>query len=436
MRRKLLWVGDACVSSGFARATHYTLDVLRKTWDVNVLGINYRGDPHPYPYPVYPCYPGGDYLGVGRTVELVNKIKPDVVVVQNDPWNIPAYLKKTGNVPVVAALAVDGKNCAGRGLNGVALAVFWTQFGEAEAKLGGYSGPSAVVPLGVDLEIYKPANRAEARAKLGLPANLANGFIAGNVNRNQPRKRLDLSIMYFAEWIKTQNIEDAYLFLHVAPTGEMGYDVQQLAHYYGIASRMIIAEPEIGHGVEESALVNTYNCFDVQLSTTQGEGFGLTALEAAACGIPLILPDWSALGELYKDAAWLVPCTTIACTPNNINVVGGVADRAGTIKALDTLYQSKHGQVWARCRQRGLAFAHQDRFRWENIGKAFSEALDAALYPTRVQRVDITTMGDPVPRFIDVEVPALRTQQAAVTATDGAVPRSVGAEAPEVGVVC
>jgi glycosyltransferase involved in cell wall biosynthesis len=376
--RKLLWIGDAAVASGFARATHYTLDVLRKTWDVSVLGLNYQGDPHDYPYPIYPCWPGGDLFGLGRMPRLISKLRPDVVVVQNDPWNIPEYLTKAGNAPVVASLAVDGKNCRGRGLNGLALAIFWTKFGEQEARLGGYTGPSAVVPLGVDLDIYKPLPQLAARQRIGWPEELGKAFIVGNVNRNQPRKRLDLTIMYFAEWIKRERVDDAYLFLHVAPTGETGYDVKQLAQYCGISNRILCVTPEMGQGIKEDLLTATYNCFDVLLTTTQGEGFGLTTFEAMACGVVPIVPDWAALGELVEDAAIKVPCTTVACTPNTINAIGGVPDREGTIQALNTLYRD--ARLRGELRERGLALVARDRYRWPNIGEAFGAAVDEALY--------------------------------------------------------
>jgi glycosyltransferase involved in cell wall biosynthesis len=377
--RSLLWIGDAAVASGFARATHYTLETLRQTWDVSVLGINYQGDPHRYPYDIYPCFPGGDLFGLGRVVPLIKKIRPDVIVVQNDPWNIPAYLAKTGNVPVIGAIAVDGKNCAGRGLNGLALAIFWTKFGENEAKLGGYSGPSAVVPLGVDLNIYKPQDRLSARRTMGFPSELDEAFIIGNVNRNQPRKRLDLCISYFAEWIKSRQINDAYFFFHTAPTGDQGYDVSQLAKYYGIANRLVLAEPEIGQGVSELALVKTYNTFDVMLTTTQGEGFGLPTFEGMACGIPQIVPNWAALEELCEDAAIKVPCSSIACTPNKINVIGGIADRNETIEAMDSLYNSV--ELRKEYRKKGLELVANPRYRWENVGQKFAEAMEEALYP-------------------------------------------------------
>src|SRR5678816_2489484 len=112
--RKLLWVGDAAVASGFAKSTHGVLETLRKTWDVSVLGLNYLGDPHPFAYRIYPCYPGGDFFGVGRLEYVVEREKPDVIVLQNDPWNIPAYVEKLEELKCpakkVGVIPVDGKN--------------------------------------------------------------------------------------------------------------------------------------------------------------------------------------------------------------------------------------------------------------------------------------------------------------------------------------
>jgi D-inositol-3-phosphate glycosyltransferase len=396
--RKLLWVGDAAVSTGFAKATHQTLEVLRRTWDVHVIGLNYNGDPHAWPYPIYTCWPGGDAFGVRRTAQLGTRLRPDVTVVQNDPWNVPEYLKAAGNCPVVASMPVDGKNCRGAGLNGLAHAIFWTQFGLDEARAGGYNGPASVVPLGVDLAMYAAKGegeelRKQLRKKRGIPED---AFIIGNVNRNQPRKRLDLTIRYFARWIREYNVEDAYLFLHVAPTGDQGYDVDQLARYYGVSNRMIVVEPDIGQGVSEEALASAYQLFDVQVTTTQGEGWGLCTMEGMACGVPQIVPDWSALGEwIPDDCAIKVPCTSTLVTPNHINAVGGVPDENAFIEALQKMRRYTHpdsvevtdvnGDKDYTCsrtlrdyyRDNALALVRQDRFRWENIGQRFADILDA-----------------------------------------------------------
>lgn len=384
MKPRCLFVGDGCVSTGFARMNHAYLDGIKDTWDVHMLALNYSGDPHPYPYAVYHPMPrmGGDRFGVARLPELLTKLRPDVVVVVNDPWNIPHYLKHTiGSTPMVASVAVDGLNCRGTMMNGLRHAIFWTDFGLQQARLGGYTGPASVVPLGVDLSVFAPTAQAESRRRVGLPGQLTDSYIVGVVGRNHPRKRIDLAMMYFAEWVHRYKIHDAYLYLHVGPTGDAGYDVDQLAAYLQIQNRIIAPKVEIGHGVSEEHMKYVYGSFDVMLSCTQGEGWGLTHMEGMACGVPQILPDWSALGEWARSVARLVPCTTVACTPNNINVVGGVPDKDATVDALQEMYASTYAREWRQTA--GLTLVSEDRFRWENIGKQFAEMLDECRSPMK-----------------------------------------------------
>jgi glycosyltransferase involved in cell wall biosynthesis len=308
---------------------------------------------------------------------MLEIVRPDAVVLQNDPWNFPAYLKPLSSSKVIGIAAVDGKNCRGNDLNGLARAIFWTEFGRREAHAGGYTGDSAVIPLGVQLSTYRPIEKIEARKHFQFGRRFQNSFMVGNVNRNQPRKRMDLTIQYFAEWIKSDKVDDAYLFLHVAPTGDSGYDCAQLAKYYGIEQRTILSEPEVWNGLKEEELAVLYSCFDVQLSTTQGEGWGLTAMEGMACGVPQVLPRWSALGEWAQGAALLVPCTTTAATPDSINVIGGVPDREETIKTLRVLY--KQPRIREEYRDMGLSLVQEDRFRWENIGARYAEEIEIAV---------------------------------------------------------
>lgn len=398
--KKLLWVGDAGCPSGFARATHEILDTLRFVYDVTVLGINYRGDPHDYPYPVYAAAVSGREadlfavaMGVERLIWMCDKVQPDVIVLQNDGWNIPPYLQrlrmKKANgeyafpeqaaLPVVAIVAVDGKNFQGRWLDGVDHAVFWTRFALEEARAGGYKGPASVIPLGVHLDLYSPSDRQAARARF-FPEELRDRFVVGNVNRNQPRKRWDLTLKYFAEWVTTKHVRDAWLYLQPAPTGDMGYDVAQLAHYYGIADRVALAKSDTHYGIAESGLAGIYNCLDLNISTTQGEGMGLTTLEAMACGVPCILPDWAAYGDWARQGAWLVPCSTTAVGPPYVNVIGGVPDQGKFVTALHALYTNADGRE--QNARAALELAQEPRFRWETIGQQYLDVLDGVLYPS------------------------------------------------------
>jgi glycosyltransferase involved in cell wall biosynthesis len=384
--KRLLWIGDAVCETGFAKCTHETLEGLRQKYEVSVLGLNYRGDPHPYPYGIYPAWAGGDMFGVGRIKDVMRRVKPHVVVIQNDPWNIPVYLQAIENLDIkdaprpvlVGAIAVDGGNCRGWALNGLDHVIFWTKYAEFEAIKGGLVKPSTVIPLGVDLDVFSPGDRLQAlREVVQLSErDVPDGtFIVGNVNRNQPRKRLDLTIRYFAEWIKEYDVRDAMLFLHVAPTGDLGYDCDQLMGYYGLQGKTILAEPPVFRGVPEEYVVATLRCFSVQVNTGVGEGWGLPTMEGMACGIPQIAGRWSALGEWAKDAAYLVGCEPV-CSLNKINTIGGEVRRQEFIEALDAMYRDE--SLREMCRTRGLELVNRDEYRWSNIAERFTREVDTA----------------------------------------------------------
>jgi D-inositol-3-phosphate glycosyltransferase len=386
--KRLLWIGDAGCPSGFGLATHKILETVHKYFDVCVLGLNYRGDPHPYPYPIYAASPGGDSFGLGRLIWMCDIWKPDVIVIQNDPWNFPAYRQvlttedetyhgEYANVPVVGIVAVDGRNIDGSALNDLDLAIFWTEFGLEEARKGGFTKPGTVVSLGVDREVYFPESRKAAREAIGIPSAFHDSFIIGNVNRNQPRKRWDLTLQYFADWVKSRKLDDVYLYLHTAPTGDTGVRVQQYAAYLGIVDRIMLRTPPVWYGVPEEELRHTYNAFDLSMTTTQGEGFGLTTLEAMACGIPTVGPRWSGLESWAEPAMKLIPCSSLAIGPPYVNVVGGIADEGEYILALDEFYYDPSVRI--KHSQAGLRLVQDERFDWANIGTGYTKLLNYVL---------------------------------------------------------
>ncbi len=395
MRKRLLFVGDGpdC-PSGFGRATREILHRVKEHYDVTVLGINHRGDPGTVDYPVYTAAAGGDAFGVGRLIWMCQMVKPDLIVIQNDGWYFPYYIaalrKKKPNfeyecpeiaaIPVIGAVAVDGLNFDGDWIKDLTSVIFWTDFAESEARKGGFAGTSYVIPLGVDLETFYSVDHDQAleRQKIGM---LKGKFIVGNINRNQPRKRWDLTIRYFAAWVNSRRIEDARLFLHCAPTGDKSTNVLSLAHYYGVLDKIVLYEPEPFYGKADEDMRDVYNCFDVLMSTTQGEGMSLPTMEAMACNVACVVPAWSALGDWARGAAALVPCTSTALQTfsPSINVIGGVADERAFVEALDLLYRDKsHRELVAAM---GLARVAEERFRWDNIGARWVGVLDSVLSP-------------------------------------------------------
>jgi glycosyltransferase involved in cell wall biosynthesis len=390
--KKILWVGDAACDSGFAKATHEILAVVKEKFDVAVLGLNYRGDPHDYPYPIYPAFvPGNgmDLFGVNRLPSIIVKEKPDLIVFQNDPWNIPAYMATLADLPkevrpiMVGHIAVDGKNCRGRDIQALDHVVFWTQFAADEATQGGYTKSSTVIPLGIDLNVFKPPTRPkqELRQLLGLPKFTHDGFFFLNVNRNQPRKRLDLTMQAFAhfreDWLESaEEGPEPFLYLHVCPTGDQGYDLEQLAGYYGLHQKIIIAEPGVYHGSSIAELVATYQAADAMITTTQGEGWGLPTMEGMAVGLPQIAPDWSALGEWARDAARLIPCAATIATPR-VNSIGGVVNPQFIADAMFDVYHD--AEMRRQMIEAGFKVAARPEYHWNNIGLRWVDVLTEAL---------------------------------------------------------
>jgi D-inositol-3-phosphate glycosyltransferase len=400
---RVIWVGDAVVSSGFSRCTHAVCNNLyAHGHEVHVLGISYFGDPlarDKYPYPIYPCVQpldfGGDSYGVLRLPVLCARLNPDIICLLNDPWNIndpinsPSYLdmlKRTHiTTPVVAWLAVDGTNQYADPLNDLTHVAVWTQFAADELRKGGYSGPMSIVPLGVDTSVFSPRDRAESRAKVCPPTLPTDAYLVGAVGRNQPRKRLDLTLAYFSDWITRGNISNAYLYLHIGPTGDVGCDIPKLVKYYGLAGRVIVANTPLGMGYDESIMPYVYSALDCYLSTSQGEGWNLPMLEAMACGVPVIAPDWAGPGSWARSAALLVPCSTTALTApiNALNyTIGGVPDQRQTVSALNLLYKSSERR--STHSERGLELAKS--LSWQKTGDGMRAVLESVVADAAEER--------------------------------------------------
>lgn len=381
----ILFVGDVACSSGFGRASAGFLPALHDRHKVTAIGVNYRGTKHDLPFWVHPAHLfGHDPIGLSSMAYVLPEVKPDLVVVQTNPWHVPHYAKTLhklgfGDVPIVGIIAVEGKNVEGRQLNYLKRAIFWNQFGADEAIKGGYTRPYGIVPLGVDLNTFYPDDKETARQFLGLPDVPPGSFIVGNVNRNQYRKRLDLSVMYFAEWIQRYNIRDAYLYLHLLPGSTVAIDVDQLAYYTGCNERVIHAEPkDMYNGAPTEYLRATYQAFDLQISTALGEGWGLTTMEGMASGVPQIAGDYAALGEWAKDAIKLVPCSVEGVMPDVKTMIGGVPDKEAVISALQAFYENNSSQreYYAH---RGLECVQQPQYRWEHVAQRFAEEIESVL---------------------------------------------------------
>jgi D-inositol-3-phosphate glycosyltransferase len=147
-----------------------------------------------------------------------------------------------------------------------------------------------VLPPGVDHRLFTPGDRVEARNRLGHPGRRVLLF----VGRIQPLKGLDLAVQALAE------IDDAVLWAVGGPSGADGpaelERVKRLAADLGVAERLQILPPRPHH-----ELADYYRAADVCLVPSRTESFGLVALEAAACGTPVVAASVGGLRSIVID---------------------------------------------------------------------------------------------------------------------------------------
>jgi glycosyltransferase involved in cell wall biosynthesis len=393
---KLLFCGDIACSTGFGRVNEEILSRLDPAaWEIHVNAINTHGDPHPLQqrFKIYPGSLGGDAMGVGRIRALVEEIQPDLIVIHNDSWIVNHFLEALKDVPtcpIVAWCPPDGANqYLAHAINRVDLLMAPTEWGINTLIDGGYRGPTAVLPYGVDTDLFTPGDRVEARRSLGFekaaeqgqfdPKLLLEGFIVGRADRNAPRKRYDLTLLAWAEWWKgAGRPEDAWLYLHCSPQ-DVGWNLPQLASYLGIAPRLIFTGVDLKPGKlgPSDRLLRVYRAWDVHLSTAAGEGWGLVAHESAACRIPQILPHNAAYAEWMKSAAWFMPCSSVSITPKGINTFGTVPDVGTIVKAIDAFYRKVPStEPYAQLAERR---AREPRFSWDVIAAQFEAHMVSVL---------------------------------------------------------
>ena len=141
-------------------------------------------------------------------------------------------------------------------------------------------GRIEIVPPGVDHEVFRPGSRAAARLALGLPLNRR---VVAFIGRIQPLKGADVAVRAFA----ALDDRDAILLVVGGPSGPDGpaemRRVRSLAVELGLEDRVRFVPPQPHDG-----LADFYRAADVCLVPSRSESFGLVALEAAACGTPVV----------------------------------------------------------------------------------------------------------------------------------------------------
>ena len=151
-----------------------------------------------------------------------------------------------------------------------------------------------VVPLGVDHAFFSPGDRAHARRALGLGSD---GPLLLFVGRIQPLKGADVAVRAFA--LLSRSLPSAKLVVVGGPSGPRGdaevATLHKTADELGLAESVVFVRPQ-----PHELLSTFYRAADCCLVPSRSESFGLVALEAAACGTPVVAAAVGGLTTLVE----------------------------------------------------------------------------------------------------------------------------------------
>ena len=192
-----------------------------------------------------------------------------------------------------------------------------------------------VIPCGVDMDVFKPMPRDEARRELGL----GDENVLLYVGRVQPLKGPELLLESVARLDLNEGLKVLIVGGDVTGDEEVT-KVRRLAEELGI-DHLVSFEGTVPH----RRLVHYYNAADLCVVPSFYESFGLVAAEAMACGTPVVATAVGGLpetvkdglnGSLVRDRNPEVLAEKISLLLNDVRLRGLLASRAReSVAALD-----------------------------------------------------------------------------------------------------
>lgn len=275
----------------------------------------------------------------------------------------------------------------------------------AEAK--GFSGRARVIPLGVDLDRFRAASQADAAPARSTDDDSPARVVVGFAGRLVPEK--GLVVLFDAMAL------DERLHARIAGGGPMAEELADLAARRGIRERVELLGP-----LAADDLPGFYRSIDVlavpSLPTPSWtEQFGRVAIEAMACGVPVVSSDAGALPEVVGGAGLVVP----------------VGDADALAHALAEAAGPRAAEL------RALGFERAASCDWDAVGRAYldlyrSVAHEAAPAPTDEPAVEVVVVAYGAPELLRRALEPVAGM--AVTVVDNSSMPEIAALCAELGV--
>jgi glycosyltransferase involved in cell wall biosynthesis len=380
MKKIMFWGDSPTIGTGFGNVLKFIINHLPKDrFKISVLGLYYDGQPHDLNCYIHAVKGSAEQHDKDHLISIIKKENPDIIFLLHDVWILDPILrffkesKITKRRKVVAYVPVDAEDHDPVWYANVDLLdqlVMYNEFGKTVATKACPDINPIIIEHGVDSEVfYKKFNtRREAKVALFKAPELHDSFIILNAGRNQPRKRLDITMRAFAEFAKDK--PDAFIYMH-SGIKDAHIDTLRMANELGISDRLIMTSDKQGlPNVSLEDLNMLYNACEVGINTGLGEGFGLPNAEHAATGAIQIVPNHSALTDLYEDCGILVPAN-ILFTLDAISTTAKMVAVEDVVKALNLVYHDR--ELYKKHSKLCYEKFNSEKYSWKYITQQWVE---------------------------------------------------------------
>lgn len=384
MSKRILWIGDAGAPTGFGVVTHNIAERLVRDYghDVHVLATNYRGDHVDTNLKLYvPTLTNPiDMYGQSRFLELLGKLMPDALVFVNDPavvlsallnnvydpdkvlWRGIVNETTTYKPPILAYLPIDGYSSPKTWdvLAQRVTRIAMTKFGQAQMP------EAPVIWHGVDTTVFRPRDKRESKRALGFDPDR---FLILRADKNSYRKNFPDTWRALRPVLRRHGDIDVHF--HCLPAANDGHNLTAFIHNdEDIRDRLTFSPNLTGFtGWGQENLATLYSAADLFVTTSWGEGFGLTILEAMASGTPVVASDHSAITEVVGPGGVLIPPVRPIAVPMGQDQM--LPDVEAFSAAIERLYRGPG----SRRKLAAKAVAHAQQFSWDEAARRFDALL-------------------------------------------------------------
>lgn len=222
-------------------------------------------------------------------ITTIHDVIPLIFPVYAESLVMRLYLRLTGSAARGATAVITDSNCSRRDI------AHWLRIPHERIH---------VIPLAAD-ERFHPAHDPEAdrrlRSRFGLP-----GPVIFNVGGLDARKNLAVLVKAFAQALPRLNPDTRLVIAGRAHSGnERLYpSLEPVIQTWGVRDQVILTG-----AISEEEKLSLYRMADLYVFPSLYEGFGLSPLEAMACGTPVIAANRSSLPEVVGDGGMLVDPT-------------------------------------------------------------------------------------------------------------------------------